>query len=63
MYGRLGVVHCYGVELRPNLTHRRGFRYHSRATKPTGEDLLLGILTISNKLSRDANSHHKGVKL
>ena len=63
VYGRLGVVHSYGVELRPNLSHRRGFRYHPRATVPTGEDLLLGILTIANELLRDANSHHKGVKI
>ena len=55
MYGRLGVVHSYGVELRPNLTVRRGFRYHSNFTKPTGEDLLVGIVTISNELSRERN--------
>ncbi|XP_066918772.1 carboxypeptidase B-like [Clytia hemisphaerica] len=55
VYGRLGVVHSYGVELRPNLTVRRGFRYHSNFTKPTGEDLLVGITTISNELSRERN--------
>jgi len=61
-YGRLGIIHSYGVELRPTLQHRRGFRYASNATIPTGNDLFVGILTLSNELIRQQNNR-KAIKL
>merc|ERR1712168_130671 len=53
VYGRLGIVHSYGVELRPTMNHRRGFRYSSNATIPTGQDLMVGVLTLSKSLLRE----------
>jgi len=55
-YGRLGIIHSYGVELRPTLSHRRGFRYSSNATIPTGKDLLVGIVSMADTLIREDNS-------
>lgn len=54
-YGRLGILHSYGVELRPTLSHRRGFRFSPNATIPTGQDLLIGVVTLANALLQGDN--------
>ncbi|XP_047136299.1 carboxypeptidase B isoform X1 [Hydra vulgaris] len=47
VYGRLGIVHTYGVELRPTLQIKNGFVYSRLAIVLSGEDLMVGLKELS----------------
>eukprot|EP00795_Rhopilema_esculentum_P002300 gene2300-17919_t len=53
VYGFLGVVHSYGVELMPRLTDRRslaGFRQHKKNIIPSGRVLFI----VLNELAKNS---------
>jgi len=61
VYGRLGVVHSYAIELRPAQTKRSvdGFKYTRKMIKPTGRDLLTGLLALTEALADETNAKVK----
>ena len=56
VYGRLRVVHSYGIELRPTLNHRQGFRFPPKEIVDSGTDLMVGLVTLAEYMLAEENA-------
>ncbi|XP_057292860.1 carboxypeptidase B-like isoform X1 [Hydractinia symbiolongicarpus] len=59
VYGRLGILYTFAIELRPSLRARRGFRHTRLAIAPTGKDLFSGLTTLASVIVSKNNARKK----
>jgi len=59
VYGTLGVVHTYGIELRPTIkANRNGFKLSRKQIIPTGKDLFIGLTTMAVHMTNEENTRY-----
>lgn len=61
VYGQLGVVHTYGIELRPGFSSDKNFNGFQRSRSeivPTAQDLFVGLKTLAFHMLDERNTRY-----
>jgi len=61
VYGMLGIIHTYGIELRPMFSDNprfNGFQRNHKEIIPTAQDLLVGLKALAFLMINEKNTRH-----